>query len=316
MRCPGLSDLPPPPSSKTGWPWSVESQRLPETLPGGKPWPKVSIVTASYNQSMFIEETIRSVLLQGYPNLEYMILDGGSTDGSVDIIRTYEGHLEYWISQKDAGQAAAIQTGFERSTGEVLGWLNSDDFLFPEALGAVGEFFMHNPECGWVVGDGVQIDAQGKIFRKDYALKPNHRSLLYRSMRGCLQPATFWRREPYICVGGINSSLVYSMDYDLFLRLARVSKVGKIRRVLATLRLHADCKSVHLGDVRIVENKQIRQSEGMFPRHRVLWLALVAFYRINNGIYRTFCLCKDALLYRNLGAISGKQHAEELKHIS
>ena len=105
MHCPTLAELPPPPPDKTGWPWSEESPPLPATMPDGSPWPRISIVTPSYNQGQFIEETIRSVLLQGYPNLEYIVMDGGSTDNSVEIVRNYNSWLAYWVSEPDRGQA-------------------------------------------------------------------------------------------------------------------------------------------------------------------------------------------------------------------
>src|SRR5262245_56142305 len=138
MRCPTLAELPPPPSGKTGWPWTVETPGLPAMRPDGSPWPRVSIVTPSYNQGRFIEETLRSILLQGYPDLEYIVMDGGSTDGSADIIRKYSPWLTSWISEPDGGQVAAINAGMARATGTLLNWINSDDFLLPGALEALG----------------------------------------------------------------------------------------------------------------------------------------------------------------------------------
>src|SRR5215212_7304742 len=126
MHCPTLADLPAPPAGRAGWPWTEESPRLPDLRPDGEAWPSISIVTPSYNQGGFIEETIRSILLQGYPNLEYFIIDGGSTDASVDIIRKYEPWLSGWISEKDEGQTDAITKGLQRCTGQVFQWINSD----------------------------------------------------------------------------------------------------------------------------------------------------------------------------------------------
>src|SRR5262249_30682863 len=129
--------LPPPPLGKSGWPWTRGRLVLPPKRPDGSPWPRLSIITPSYNQGQFIEETIRSVLLQGYPDLEYMIIDGGSTDNTVEIIRKYDPWLEYWVSERDRGQSHAINKGFRRSSGALLGWLNSDDVLLPNALATV-----------------------------------------------------------------------------------------------------------------------------------------------------------------------------------
>ena len=141
MRYPTLSESPPLSPGKTGWPWAEKNLQLPDTMPGGSPWPRISIVTPSCNQGRFLEETIRSVLLQGYPNLEYVIIDGGSSDGSVDIIRKYESQLAYWDSRPDSGMYYAINEGFAHSTGDIMAWLNSDDMYTPWSLRVVGEIF-------------------------------------------------------------------------------------------------------------------------------------------------------------------------------
>src|SRR5262245_40106852 len=120
--CPALHDLPAPPPGRDGWPWTDRYPPLPESQLDGRPWPRVTIVTPSYNQGAFLEETIRSVLLQGYPNLEYAIVDGGSNDGSVEIIRKYADWLTFWVSEPDSGQSSAIERGFSQTTGEILGW--------------------------------------------------------------------------------------------------------------------------------------------------------------------------------------------------
>src|SRR6476620_5462323 len=134
MRCPDLQELPPPPPGKTGWPWTEASASLPDARPDGIPWPRISIVTPSFNQAQFLEATLRSVLLQGYPDLEYFVLDGKSNDGSVEIIKKYAPWLAYWVSERDGGQSAAINRGLTMSSGLLTTWINSDDMLYRDAL--------------------------------------------------------------------------------------------------------------------------------------------------------------------------------------
>src|SRR5579872_1583448 len=134
MRCPSLQELPPPPPGRIGWPWTEASAPLPATMPDGEAWPGISVITPSFNQARFVEGTLRSVLLQGYPNLEYSVLDGGSTDGSVDIIKKYAPWLKQWVSAPDGGQSAAINRGLQSSSGLFATWINSDDLLCRDAL--------------------------------------------------------------------------------------------------------------------------------------------------------------------------------------
>jgi GT2 family glycosyltransferase len=141
MRCPTLDQLPPPPPGKAGWPWTEESAPLPEVQPGGQPWPRVSVITPSYNQGEFTEETIRSVLLQGYPDLEYMIIDGGSSDASLEIIRKYEPWLAYSVSEPDRGQTHAINKGWMRATGGILAYINTDDCYLHGAIATAASAF-------------------------------------------------------------------------------------------------------------------------------------------------------------------------------
>src|SRR5262245_45129905 len=134
MQCPSLNDLPPPPRGCTGWPWTEESTGLADCAADATPWPRITIITPSFNQRLFVEATIRSVLLQGYDNLEYLVLDGGSTDGSVDIIRKYARWVDYWVSEPDGGQSAAINRGLKMGSGVFATWINSDDMLCKNAI--------------------------------------------------------------------------------------------------------------------------------------------------------------------------------------
>ena len=160
MRCPTLFKLPAAPAGKTGWPWTVETSQLADTMPDGRPWPRISVVTPSFNQGQFIEEAIRSVLLQGYPNLEYIIVDGGSTDALIDIIRRYTPWISSWFSERDDGQSDAINKGLGVATGEIVSWLNSDDLVTPDAFqnrrqhGCIGRHYppLHTVDFVLVLG--------------------------------------------------------------------------------------------------------------------------------------------------------------------
>jgi|DewCreStandDraft_2_1066082.scaffolds.fasta_scaffold00067_92 GT2 family glycosyltransferase len=243
MRCPTLAELPPPPPGKTGWPWTEESPPLPATLPDGRPWPRVSIVTPSYNQAQFLEETIRSVLLQGYPDLEYIICDGGSTDGSVEIIRTYEPWLAWWCSERDAGQADAINKGWARATGEVLAWLNSDDVYLPGALACVIRRWQECPSADVLCGDAFEFEEPWGIIGH---LRPR-RVRLVDLLRWCdiSQPSTFFRKSAVQAVGPLDTVLHYAMDYDFFVRLAAAGFAFEyVPAVLSLMRYHASSKTM------------------------------------------------------------------------
>jgi len=215
FRCPTLSELPSPPPNRSGWPWTEECKQLPDTImPNDSPWPRVTIVTASYNQAQFIEETIRSVLLQGYPDLEYIIIDGGSTDGSVDIIRKYEPWLTYWVSEPDRGQSHAINKGFERATGEIIAWLNSDDVYLQDALEQAAVAFENN-ETWMVYGDFELLDAKG--IKGEQSRSFQFESFLEH--RFICQPASFQKREVLSKAGFLQEKLYYVMDMDWWLRI-------------------------------------------------------------------------------------------------
>jgi glycosyltransferase involved in cell wall biosynthesis len=205
--------------------------------------PKISVVTPSYNQGEFLEETIQSVLNQEYPNLEYIILDGGSTDNSVDIIKKYEKYLTYWVSEKDKGQTDAINKGFRKATGDILAWLNSDDFYCPDALYAVAQAYQRYPEAGFYSGNGYLVDKDGKN-PKRYASGAgfDFQSLLKGSCY-ILQPATLINRKAFEQAGYLDETLRYGMDLEYWLRISKTFDVVSIDAPLANYRWHEAVKT-------------------------------------------------------------------------
>ena len=242
MRCPTLSDLPPPPQGKTGWPWTEESPQLPDTMPDGSPWPRISIVTPSFSQGQFIEETIRSVLLQGYPDLEYIIVDGGSKDQTLDVIEKYAAWLAYWESKPDKGQAHAINKGFRKATGEIIAWINSDDSYIEAALAKVALFFLANPLFQSIYGDIQTIDSESKALKEIRSHPRFDLAKLFGWMR-CPQPACFWRRAALIEIGSLNESMHFVFDLEFWIRIGLKYETAHIDVTLANLRLHENTKT-------------------------------------------------------------------------
>jgi len=243
MRCPILSQLPAPPRDKSGWPWGEESPQLPDVMPSGHPWPKISIVTPSYNQERFVEETIRSVLLQGYPNLEYIIMDGGSTDGSVEIIKKYEKWLTYWVSEPDRGQSEAINKGFKKASGEIYTWLNSDDYLLEKALRNIALAYHTSPEAGGWFGGCLQVNAGGNTLLTRWPNRLDVEGLAEWSENGVVQPACFLSEKAWHNCGPLDEDLYYGMDFDLFLKIAKRFHIEKVNDVLAAAVVHEDAKT-------------------------------------------------------------------------
>jgi glycosyltransferase involved in cell wall biosynthesis len=247
MHCPTLSELPPPPAGKAGWPWTEESPQLPDTMPDDRPWPKISIVTPSFNQGQFIEETIRSVLLQGYPNLEYIVIDGGSTDGSVDIIRKYESWLVYWVSEPDVGQSDAINKGMTRVTGEIFNWINSDDTLLSGALATIGSWFAENLGVEVGYGSFFYVREDGSVDRLVHPQFSNLNAMVqyWRLDRPLAQQSLFVRWDAVTRVGPLETQLRFNMDYEWLCRLIQLYPFHRItKEPLATYRLHSTSKSV------------------------------------------------------------------------
>jgi len=237
--------------------------------------PLVSIITPSYNQANFLEETIRSVLDQGYPNLEYIIVDGGSTDGSLEIIQKYADRLAWWVSEPDQGQTDAINKGFSQAKGEILAWLNSDDTYLPAAVAEAVGYLQAHPEIGTVYGDANLIDDEGNVIGKFPAKQTDHRRL----MRGYVhvpQQATFFRAELWRKVGPLDPTFFFAMDYDLWVRLSQYAPLKYYPRLWANFRLHGGAKSIEADDRCWPEMVRVHRREG---GSRISWLSIKACIR-------------------------------------
>jgi glycosyltransferase involved in cell wall biosynthesis len=205
--------------------------------------PLVSIVIPTFNQARFLESTIRSVLEQGYPSTEYILVDGGSTDGSIEIIQRYAHRFAWWVSEKDGGHADALNKGFSHAKGEILAWLNSDDTYYPGAISEAVASLQAHPEVGMVYGDADLTDANGKVIGRFASQQTDYRKLLRGSVH-IPQATTFFRADLWRQVGPLSLSLFFAFDYDLWVRLAKVSKLLHVPRKWATFRLHDEGKSI------------------------------------------------------------------------
>jgi glycosyltransferase involved in cell wall biosynthesis len=244
MDSPKLTNLPPPPSGKVGWPWIDTSPQPPNTLINVKFWPRISIVTPSYNQGPFIEEAIRSVLLQRYPNLEYLIIDGGSTDDSVEIIQKYSPWLSYWVSESDRGQAHAINKGFQKTSGDIVGWLNSDDLYEPGSLYAIARTFVENPTCSVVFGDCYFVDEANKATHVLTGIDhPFERKLQIWLGWHVPQPSTFVKHQVLERVGLLDETLNYVLDYEWFLRISQYYSFFHLDKITSRYRIHRRSKT-------------------------------------------------------------------------
>lgn len=209
--------------------------------------PLVSVITPSYNQNAYLEATLRSVLQQAGVRIEYLVVDGGSTDGSVETIRRYAGSLSWWVSEPDRGQADAINKGFRRAQGEIVAWLNSDDLYLPGALASAAAVMQAHPEAGMVFGDALTIDARGRpINRLGFdgwgTAQPPLEELL--GFRIICQPAVFMRRSVLEQAGYLDSSYHYMLDHHLWIRMARLAPVLHVPQVWAAARHHPAAKNV------------------------------------------------------------------------
>lgn len=253
--------------SGTQWPWKRSTCQAFRRSHVNK-LPRITLVMPSYNQARYLEVAIRSVLLQDYENLEYIVLDGGSTDGSVDIIKHYSSYISRWESKPDGGQAAALWRGFNGASGEIFCWLNSDDMLLPGTLRYVGEVMSRRRGVEFLYGNRLVIDDVCRVV--DRHVWP---FLITRWHWGSGQPVAqeccFWRAALYRRVGGVDPEKYFIMDYDLFVRMWQVARFTKSTRLLGCLRLHSDSKNTKDRSVWIEELDAARLRYGLEPARGV-----------------------------------------------
>ena len=245
-----LNDL--PIKENKQWPWNSEVSS--DIYDANIEWPKITIVTPSFNQGQFIEETIRSIVLQNYPNLEYIIMDGGSKDNTLEIIDKYRPWINIVVSEKDGGQSDALIKGFDKSSGKILNWINSDDILCENALFNIGTTYINNPELSFVHGKNGIMDINSVL----YNYMPHPKDLLsirYLCEMPYGQQACFFTREVYFESGGINREVHFSMDYELYLRMHLLGiQVKQIDNLIGNIRIHDNTKTAQLESIMHQEN--------------------------------------------------------------
>ncbi|MGE0102275.1 MAG: glycosyltransferase family 2 protein [Blastocatellales bacterium] len=251
-------------------------------------WPKISIITPSYNQGQYLEDTIISIIDQNYPQLEYIIIDGGSTDDSVSIIKKYEEHITYWVSEPDEGQSYALNKGFSLSSGEIIGWLNSDDLYCKNVLLHIGELFRDNPDWQVINGGLLVIDSMGRIIDAGWPLRndPRYTYLIGLDIH---QQALFWRKSVFEDVGYLNQKYDFSMDYDFILRMISLYRTHRTQKFIGMYRVHESAKSALILDRCLAENSLIRsllheKYKDRFPFHSIslskLYLRIIRIIKV------------------------------------
>jgi glycosyltransferase involved in cell wall biosynthesis len=247
--------------------------------------PKISVVMPSFNQARFIERSLLSVLDQHYPNLELIVIDGGSSDGTVDIIRKYESRLAYWISEPDKGQSDALNRGFARASGEIYGWLNSDDLYMPMALHRVAEALLRNSGKSIVYGDWLTIDANDRVFEHEFAFDFNLNQFKYEGFHINAQ-AAFWRRDVHRRFGGFDPDLHRTMDYQMLLAFGineGETAFLRIPEALGCFRRHEDQKTQGFGAQVADEHRRLAERYGYADKYAAKGAARRSTYRLRRA---------------------------------
>lgn len=270
-------------------------------------YPRISIVTPSYNQGQFLEQTILSVLDQKYPNLEFIIIDGGSTDNSIEVIKKYSSHISWWVSEQDRGQTHAINKGFKRCTGKLVNWLNSDDMLVKNALSRLAAAALKHPGADIFYGDYMAVDGSGKtLYNRKCA--PYHPGALFWGRQLSSQPAVFFKKNLLTRFGWLNEQQQFCMDTEFWIRTAKNGAVfAQIKQPLGITRVHGDAKTTRLQQVLHDEHKQIVQRYGGLPQ--LSDRAGNLYYRCMNRLWRMIAALrrlyfrKDTTLLRASAAL-------------
>ncbi len=250
--------------------------------------PSISVIVPSFNQAPFLKEALDSILADGYPSLEVLVMDGGSTDGSVEILKSYGSRVQ-WVSERDHGQSDALNKGLARAAGEVIGWLNSDDRYEPGAVMAMGLFFAENPETMWAIGRVIVVDGNGREIRK-FVSRYKDFKLAHYSFESHLvenyvgQMGVFFRRKAVEAAGPLNRDRHYAMDYDLWLRFGKRWKPGILPRVIGHFRMYENTKSMSSFQKQFDEDYAVAAVHAQgHPRAG----ALLAHHRFNNALIVT-----------------------------
>lgn len=301
----GIAELPAPDPALAGWPWTEEGTPLQPTLPGNQEWPRISIVTPSLDQGEFLERTIRSVLLQGYPNLEYIIIDGGSKDGSVATIKKYAPHLACYVSEPDRGYVHAINKGLRLATGEILCWLNSDDFYLPGTLRTAAENLAASTGRVAIVGHVMKVYADGRPPQKIVGQYSSlHRLLKFWRGYQMHQPSIFWRREVLEAIGYLNEERDLIADFDYWVRIGRQFNFNSVDQILSCATHHARAKTAD--GCRGYHEELKRQARSYWgsrfsPYYWLLTASMLSFFHLRPRLRPAINLCRcyyHAIEYR------------------
>lgn len=243
MKSPRLIDLPAPPQGKTGWPWTEETTPPEDLMAQEQKLPRISIVSPSFNQWRYLEECIRSVLLQGYPDIEFIIHDGGSKREVIEIFEKYDPWISFWVSEPDRGQSHAVNKGILRSTGSIIFWLNSDDVVLPWAFLKVAEAFRNHPECKIVSGQAYSIDDESKVTGNIPSYFIDWDEIVTNPGNSLRQVSTFFKREIFDDYGLLDENPNLAMDTDLLVRLTEYNEPVILPDVLAAFRVHEEANT-------------------------------------------------------------------------